>query len=237
MARRKPRHLRAQKPPVATATLGVIQGEARPVLEEISPPPIPLDPHILAANDAVEVEAEPVASSEEVAESFRTAPLPDRDALFLHSVRAQEVEQVIPQLWPAYAGFIWKACTRSGEDLTPEWVFGELISHQMQLHLVLTGEGKIRGCAVTQIATQPSGRVTIMLTLASGVGVGKRLADLYPAFQRWCAEQRATSVRFIGRPGWVRAAAALGFQPIAVMAEAPIVPLDIQEARDASPLH
>lgn len=230
MARRKPRHLRAVKAPsspVASAAAGVIIGEARPMPPEHESALLAIE----AANDGVEI-VEPVAEAEPAPE-----PVLDPDGLYLHSVTLEEREKVVQTLWPAFEGFIWKACKRSGEDLTPEWVFAELMADKLQLHLVLSGAGQIRGCLITQIALQPSGLVTVMMTLASGVGVGKRLAELYPSFLHWCARQGASSIRYIGRPGWVRASARLGFQPIAVMAEAKVPPLHFFEAPDGAPVH
>jgi len=187
----------------------------------------PSAPTLTVVRSATPAPMAPPVVAPAVVDTDPPEPLPaPAEAPAIQAVRLRTIEHDelhhLPSIWPVVGPMVLKGCARSGGEMTPDWIVRCLHGAQMQLHLAITPKGDVKGLFVTEINHHSAGWRTINVVIASGSGLAASIPGMWGDFLSWSAANGASSVRFIGRRGWLRAAAALGFAEIAVMAEASV---------------
>jgi hypothetical protein len=123
----------------------------------------------------------------------------------------------VDDVWPDIAPYLDDAIEYSRGELTPDSIKRALKLRDMQLVVPVDEENEIIGIVLTEIRQMPSGlRVTYVLGLA-----GDRFPEWMElgsqALKSWAGSVDAPVVHMVGRRGWSKRLAKLGWKEDAVL--------------------
>lgn len=113
------------------------------------------------------------------------------------------------RVWAFYAPLISRALEHGGNTHTTDDVRADILAGR--LHLI----GGSRSVLTIEIVDYPQGRHGRIVHAA--VDMGEVLHDLEPKAEAFARAHDAVALEFVGRRGWLRAAAPLGYAETAVV--------------------
>lgn len=114
----------------------------------------------------------------------------------LKAIPAHEVAS----FWPSVVDRLQAACTRGGDVFSTDFL--KHLCEASEGQLIVAHDGNdIHAAAVTQMLVQLDGRLICSL-LACGGERAKLWVDLIREIETGAKAKGASSLRFIGRPGW-----------------------------------
>jgi hypothetical protein len=139
----------------------------------------------------------------------------------------------VPSLWPYAARFIEMADEKvhfeNKADLKE--VLPGLLDGTKQLWILHRGQEMI-GAGVTEIHQYPKKKICRVVALGSEPNTMPEWFAQWSRITEWARAQRCEGFEIIGRRGWVRRTASLGFSERAVILYADLEPEDEQPAQE-----
>lgn len=131
-------------------------------------------------------------------------------SLSIHYTGDWEYERVAAY-GPQITASMKKLAERFPKDVSVPALFDEITSGARQLWLILDGE-EFKSFMLSEVKNNPfTGNRSVMLTSLAGEG-GEELATLIGDVEKWAAENNITDVIPVGRYGWKRELAKLGYK-------------------------
>lgn len=127
--------------------------------------------------------------------------------VLIHSVPTK----LVPDLWSGIEEYVKAACEYH-PFMESSDVMEVLLWGAARL-FIATGDSGILGFAAMEVVQYPSKRVASVFLAGGARGfLNVAIDDLLPVLKRWGDDQDVDAFSIIGRPGWVKALKAKGFE-------------------------
>lgn len=116
--------------------------------------------------------------------------------------------------WPKIRPWIEQALSHGGFIFTPEDILDGLLLGHMKLWLAFD-ESELKGCCIAQIEQYK--RLKVCSVLAVGGKNSRDWLPYYESVRAWGKSKGCQIGQAVGRRGWEKKAAPLGFYPVATI--------------------